>query len=247
MSADILVGCCGFPEAKRAYYAEFPIVELQSTFYQPPSLGLAARWRSEAPAAFLFTMKAWQVITHPATSPTYRRMRRRPASDDPRGYGLFQPSEEVRRAWRVSHAIAATLRAPVILFQCPPSFRQEDANIEHLRSFLREARRDVGESTALVWEPRGKWDAAMVRDLCEELGLSHGVDPLASEPAAGAIAYFRLHGGTRYRHCYSERELERLLDICRAQLAAGRRPVYVLFNNVAMLDDARRFQRLVAG
>lgn len=247
MSADILVGCCGFPEAKRAYYAEFPLVELQSTFYQPPSLGVAARWRSEAPPGFQFTMKAWQVITHPASSPTYRRMRRRPPNDDPHGYGLFQPSEEVRRAWRLSHALAATLRAPAILFQCPAAFRPEDANIEHLRLFVQEARGDVGTSIALVWEPRGNWDTAMVRDLCQELGLTHCVDPLISQPAAGSFAYFRLHGGARYRHRCSEAEMQRLVDVCREQLAVGRRPVYVLFNNIAMLDDARRFQRLLAG
>ncbi len=42
-------------------------------------------------------------------------------------------------------------------------------------------------------------------------------------------------------------ELARLRDVCTEQLAAGRSPLYVLFNNMAMADDARRFQRLLAG
>src|SRR3990172_7298707 len=86
-----------------------------------------------------------------SSSPPSRRMRRRPAADDPHGYGLFQPSNEVWRAWRVSHAVAAALRAPAVLFQCPPSFRPEETSVAYLRSFLAEARNDVGEQTALVW------------------------------------------------------------------------------------------------
>jgi uncharacterized protein YecE (DUF72 family) len=37
----ILVGCCGWPERRDAYVAEFPVVELQHTFYQLPSERLA--------------------------------------------------------------------------------------------------------------------------------------------------------------------------------------------------------------
>ncbi len=247
MNGEILVGCCGFPGTRRAYYADFPVVELQSTFYQPPSLGTVARWRSEAPTSFRFTVKAWQIITHPHSSPTYRRMRRRPSSDDPAGYGGFQPSREVRRAWRVVQAVSAALRATAILFQCPPSFHCSEETVARLQAFVAEARAEAGGDTALIWEPRGAWDEGLVRDLCQELGLTHCVDPLVASPAAGSVSYFRLHGGAHYRHRYSDAELARLHDVCRDQLAAGRSPVYVLFNNMAMADDARRFQRLLAG
>jgi uncharacterized protein YecE (DUF72 family) len=33
----------------------------------------------------------------------------------------------------------------------------------------------------------------------------------------------------------------------REELAAGRRAVYAVFNNVSMLDDAQRFQALLGG
>jgi uncharacterized protein YecE (DUF72 family) len=33
---DVLVGCCGFPEAQARYVAEFRAVEVQQTFYDPP-------------------------------------------------------------------------------------------------------------------------------------------------------------------------------------------------------------------
>jgi uncharacterized protein YecE (DUF72 family) len=71
----ILVGCCGWSERRDAYVAEFPVVELQHTFYQLPNERLAERWRSSVPPGFEFAIKAWQAITHRAASPTYRRLR----------------------------------------------------------------------------------------------------------------------------------------------------------------------------
>ncbi|MHC1610664.1 MAG: DUF72 domain-containing protein [Candidatus Methanospirareceae archaeon] len=36
---------------------------------------MAERWRLRAPKEFEFTVKAWQLITHEPTSPTYRKAR----------------------------------------------------------------------------------------------------------------------------------------------------------------------------
>lgn len=64
------IGCCGFGQARTRYYERFPVVEVQKTFYQPPLARTLDRWRAEAPSGFAFTLKAWQPITHPASSPT---------------------------------------------------------------------------------------------------------------------------------------------------------------------------------
>ncbi len=50
------------------------MLELQKTFYRPPRLPTAERWRRETPAEAEFTLKAWQLITHEPSSPTYRRV-----------------------------------------------------------------------------------------------------------------------------------------------------------------------------
>jgi uncharacterized protein YecE (DUF72 family) len=71
----IKVGCCGFPVKRETYYHTFQVAEVQQTFYQPPLLATGKRWREEAPPDFEFTMKAWQLITHEPSSPTYRRLR----------------------------------------------------------------------------------------------------------------------------------------------------------------------------
>ena len=68
------LGMCGFTIGRASYFKQFNVVEVQQTFYDPPAAETLARWRAEAPADFQFAMKAWQVITHLGTSPTYRRL-----------------------------------------------------------------------------------------------------------------------------------------------------------------------------
>ncbi|MFQ5896116.1 MAG: DUF72 domain-containing protein, partial [Nitrospinota bacterium] len=74
--ADLRAGCCGFPLSQGEYFRRYPSVEVQQTFYHPPKVETAARWREAAPPSFEFAVKAWQLITHPPSSPTYRRLRK---------------------------------------------------------------------------------------------------------------------------------------------------------------------------
>jgi uncharacterized protein YecE (DUF72 family) len=99
MEAEIKVGCCGFTVSQREYFKLFNHIEIQQTFYQLPRLQTAEKWRQIAPTGFEFTIKAWQLITHEATSPTYRRLGKKvPASEADR-YGRFRPTWEVVEAW----------------------------------------------------------------------------------------------------------------------------------------------------
>jgi uncharacterized protein YecE (DUF72 family) len=50
--------------ARATYFRQFNVVDVQQTFYDPPSARILEVWRAEAPPEFEFTMKAWQVITH---------------------------------------------------------------------------------------------------------------------------------------------------------------------------------------
>jgi uncharacterized protein YecE (DUF72 family) len=242
MSEDILVGCCGWPEARGKYFRHFPIVELQDTFYDPPPLAAIEKRRREAPQGFVFALKAWQLITHPPTSPTYRRLRTPIAAERRQRYGSFRPTPEVAEAWERTAAIARALQAAVVVFQCPASFAPTPENVTNLVRFFESV--DRGEFL-LAWEPRGRWSPEEIEGLCHRLGLVHCVDPFVAEPAYGSAAYFRLHGRGGYRYRYSDEDLAALWEICLRQLQAGRRPVYCLFNNVWMLEDALRFRQLL--
>jgi hypothetical protein len=65
------VGCCGLTEAQARCVTDFRAIELQTTFYQPPAIGVTKRWKSKAPPEFRFCLKAWQLITHTPSGPTY--------------------------------------------------------------------------------------------------------------------------------------------------------------------------------
>ena len=223
------------------YVREYRLVEVQQTFYEPPRDGTMRRWRTLATSDFEFTIKAWQLVTHDASSPTYRRLRS-PLSDADRAeVGGFQTTPVVLRAWQRTLDCAAILRATAILLQCPASFRPTEGNIERLRGFFAEVGRPSG--VRMLWEPRGPWSPDIVDRLCRELDLVHVVDPFVSTTVTPEQTYFRLHGTTGARHVYTDAELERLADMLPV---SGGPPADVLFNNLPRVDDARRFRAMLA-
>src|SRR5207247_1061042 len=128
------VGCCGFALAQEKYFRTFPAVEINSSFYNLPKLETAARWREAAPPGFVFTLKAWQVITHRASSPTYKRTRIDPNDAEHAGHFGFNPT--IRWAWDQTFAVAKTLGVALVLFQPPLSFRPNADNLRQLRTFF---------------------------------------------------------------------------------------------------------------
>jgi uncharacterized protein YecE (DUF72 family) len=234
----VKIGCCGFAGSRKDYFRQLKLVEVQQSFYKMPRLETAQRWRQEAPAGFEFTVKAWQLITHPPASPTYRKAGIKVLSGAEGRYGFFRPGDEVYQAWEETRRFAQALEASVILFQCPPGFKETEENVANMRRFFNSVK-DAGY--LMAWEPRGRWNELTIRTLCSELGLIHCVDPMEKEPLYGEIQYFRLHGGPRYRHRYTEAELEYLKDML------GKRESYVLFNNLNMHYDALAFDHLLRG
>jgi len=230
----VRVGLCGFSMAMARY--PFPVVEVQSTFYEPPRDNVMEKW----PRSVEYTMKVWQLVTHPRTSPTYRRGRTPLGARERPGY--FGRSAAVERGWQRSLECAKLLSATALLFQCPRSFRPER---EHVRALTRFFERIERPRARLLWEPRGpEWVAQrdLAAALCRDLHLVHVVDPFVTPPQPRHPVYWRLHGIGGARHSYSAeelRELKRMLD--DAQPA---RPAYVMFNNLPRVGDAKRFLRL---
>jgi len=86
-AARFLIGTCGYSypgvppngwsgvfypkrRAKRVdeleyYAAHFNSVEINSTFYRPPSAEMAKGWAERTPPGFVFAVKVWQKFTHP--------------------------------------------------------------------------------------------------------------------------------------------------------------------------------------
>jgi uncharacterized protein YecE (DUF72 family) len=137
------------------------------------------------------------------------------------------------------------------LIQCPPSFQPTPDNVGNLKRFLTETER---RGLILAWEPRGKWleKPQLIRRLCDQFRVVHVVDLLRHEPASPVgLVYCRLHGlGKRevnYAYRYTDDDLQKLSRKLSALEKIGCKEVYILFNNVNMLEDAKRFSNLISG
>lgn len=234
----IRIGLCGFTMSAAQYFRTFPVVEVQQTFYQPPAPQTLAKWRHEAPSAFEFTMKAWQLITHPSTSRTYRRLRMPMTAKERAECGAFRWTAIVQRGWETTRDCAHLLRATAILFQCPASFKPAEENIGNMRTFFGRIERPKG--VRFLWEPRGEWPDDIVSRLCADFDLIHTVDPFVRPSLTPSRLYWRLHGIGGSRHVYSDAELQQLVEwLPRAADA------YVMFNNMPRIGDAKRFEQLL--
>lgn len=222
---------------RETYYQTFSVVEIQQTFYQLPRIETGKRWKEEAPQNFEFTMKAWQLITHEPSSPTYRRLRMAIPEKKKKNYGFFKGTEEIEEAWQKTAEFARALGAEKIIFQSPASFAPSESSIKNLKQFFKKRK---AYSSAFVWEPRGKWEREVVEKLCTELGIIPCLDPFEGKLAKGEILYARLHGREGYRYSYSETEMEELTEKGRFYVQA-----YFMFNNVTMYEDAQRMKILL--
>lgn len=168
----IWVGTCGFGRRRADAFRDLDAVEVQETFYRPVLPERAARWADGAPERFSFAVKASQFITHEASSPTYRRAGREIPAADASQYGGFRRTARVEEGWQATRAVTETLRAKVVLFQCPASFTPTPANLEALYAFFESH----PSSAVRAWEPRGPWPTHIVEKVCEDLSLVHEIE-----------------------------------------------------------------------
>jgi uncharacterized protein YecE (DUF72 family) len=238
MKSKINIGTCGFRINKIEYSKMLSCVEIQQTFYQPPQIKTLERWRAEMPDEFEFTLKAWQLITHQAKSPTYNRLKKKLTETEKEEAGFFKPTAIVKEAWETTLDCAKALKAKTILFQCPASFKPYEENISNLEKFFSGIKRG---KLNFCWEPRGaNWSDKLVKDICRRHNLWHVVDPFEKKTVTPERCYYRLHGVTGWRYKYEEGELEELVSLLPKNKAS-----YVFFNNIYMTEDALRFQGII--
>lgn len=236
----IKVGCCGFACSRSIYFKKFNLVEIQQTFYQPPSSELAEKWKKEAPSHFEFIIKAWQLITHPSSSPTYRRLKEKLADNVKNMFGYFQLNKYTLEAWERTCFIAKKLGCSIILFQSPASFKPEKKYINNLKKFFKKIK---DKNFKFVWEPRGTWERKFLEEIAKDLEIFICFDPFKEIPFDQKLLYLRLHGKKGYNYKYNDSELKELKEIIKS---LKYKSCYVMFNNVYMFDDALRFKELIS-
>ncbi len=232
--------------SKEKYIKEFNLVEVQRIFYKMPRKQTLINWVNLAKKLnknFEFTVKAWQTITHPPTSITWRKAKLVVSKNKIDKYGGLKPTEENFEAWEKIIEACKTLNSVITVIQTPPSFRPTVENIRNMYDFLGSVKRN---GLKLAFEPRGEWvkQPEKIKKVCEELNLIHVTDLLVSKPlSTSRIIYTRLHGlGPRkYYYEYTSEDLTRLRDTVE-KLDSD--VTYVLFNNVKMYYSAKKFMEI---
>jgi len=256
----VQIGTCGYSDYKppgnwkekydsklQAYADDFPVVELNRTFYKLPMTKTAKRWRKETGADFEFTLKAWQAITHSTDSPTWRNKKGRISEKQERYFGDFRPNSAVMDAWQETKKRAQALASRVVVLQSPPSFNCTRKHEKNIRRFVEKIERD---NICLAWEPRGDWNDSpdRIKAICRSMQLTHVVDPLRRSPLSdGPVAYLRLHGlnekETDIRYEYDDEELEQLAAKLRSLERRCDR-VYCMFNNTEKFGNAEALRSI---
>jgi uncharacterized protein YecE (DUF72 family) len=236
------IGCAGFSMRLSEYFDRFNVVEVQESFYDPPTERTLAKWRRTAPEGFAFTMRAWQLITHPASYSGYQRIRRPWDQEARHRFGLFQPTEQTKWAWGIVRRSAKILDAKAIVFHTPSSFTPTRENKENFARFFGSVERGPYH---LAWEPGGMWEDEEIEALCREFGLIGAIDPLISEPWPGEIFYFRINEKTRSRGAHGEDDFFQI----QGRAVAGEERVgegFLIWNTRDAAQDAHRFRKWCA-
>ena len=257
----IHVGTCGYGDYRpgkgwkeryrskiQAYADRFSVLEINKTFYSLPMEKTASRWREEAGDELIISVKAWQAVTHPTGSPTWRKRTEKLSETQMEEFGNLAKNSSVEDAWARTVATAKALRAGQILLQTPAKFGHSEENEKRVRDFLEKAKESGMQP---VWEPRGDWNEHqdVLQSIFEETGATHAVDILRRRPLSGGVlAYVRLHGLNErefnYRYTYGEEELKRLADELR-RADENYETVLCLFNNEGMYENAHRLKELL--
>jgi len=227
----VLVGTCSWTDAtlvketdwyprrsmnaaqRLAHYASrFPVVEVDSTYYFPPTPELSATWVQRTPDGFTLDVKAWSLLTgHPTfphslwpdlqgeIPPEHRDKRRL--------YAKHLPPDVLDEAWdRFRHSLMplpSAGRLGAVLLQYPRWFGPKESN----RDEIRLAARRLPDYRICVEFRHGRWlegnECESTLGFLESLGLTFvcvdepagfasSVPPVVA--ATADLAVVRFHG-----------------------------------------------------
>ncbi|AFH42420.1 hypothetical protein FFONT_0430 [Fervidicoccus fontis Kam940] len=228
------------------------VVEIQKSFYDLLSDKEISNILKNKRNENKITLKCWQVITHPSTSPTWKKMKNK-INGEINNYGYLKPTKENFEAFSKVVDQARKLNAEVIVLQSPPSMPYDEYTKDRISSFFKEITSIVEKNIKIAWEPRGKYaeDDSFLEKIENEK-----VEIVTDALRRGKIfyehfLYIRLHGlggkrETNYKYKYTDEDLISLSKLIGKAIVHNKN-IYVLFNNIFMLEDAVRFKKLMTG
>ena len=247
-------------EARLRYYAtQFPIVEVDSSYYGMPAPANAQLWADRTPEGFVFNVKAFRLFTGHQTSPVvlHKDIQQTLGPDAPKTlYYKDLPQEILAELWRrFSEALEPLRQAGklgAVHFQFAPWMLRNREGMAHVRECVQRM-----EGYLLSVEFRNKsWfdgdNLAKTAAFERELGVVHTIVdgpqgfancvPCVWDVTNPALALVRLHGrnkeiwnikasasSSRFNYWYSQDELAALVPRIR-RVADLAGAVHVVFN-----------------
>jgi uncharacterized protein YecE (DUF72 family) len=244
------------PEDRLRFYAEqFPLVEVDSTYYTPPNERNSELWAARTPAYFRFNVKAFSLLTqHPTrVSAIYKDLR--PETAKANVYAKDLDPKVIDEVWARFRSALAPLydagKLGALLFQFPQWFTIRRSNKDYLLECKERAApyRICVEFRSATWFS-DEATTAETLDFLRSYGLPYVVVdmpqghassvPPVAEVTASDLAVVRFHGHSdkwnsrdiyeRFGYLYSEGELEEWAPKVR-ELAAQTKETHVLLNN----------------
>ncbi|MFU8875851.1 DUF72 domain-containing protein [Micromonospora sp. SL4-19] len=257
------------PEKRLAYYArQFPLVEVDATYYSPPAERTARLWAERTPPGFTFNVKAFSLLTgHPTRlASLYKDLR--PDTEKKNLYPDDLPPQAYEEVWtRFLSALDPLVEAGklgAILFQFPPWFTLKRDNKQYLLEVARRCAplRPVFEFRHASWfagdnaeETLGFLRTHRLPFVCVDMPQGHrsSVPPVLAATADLAVVRFHGHSDKwtskdiheKFGYDYSERELRDWAPRLR-ELAGEAEQTHVLMNNCYRDYAQRNGQRLQA-
>ena len=257
-------------EARLRFYAsQFPMVEVDSSYYAMPAPNTAQLWAERTPNDFVMNVKSFRLFTGHPTSPTVLHKDIRaalPPSTKANLYYRDLPAELRDELWRRFIEALAPLRASnklgLVHFQFPPWLVRNAEGHAHVRHCVE---RMAGHTVGVEFRHKSWFEGAHAASTLafeRELGVVHtvvdgpqGFDnsvPALWEATHPSVALLRLHGrntatwnikgatSASDRFNYDYSEAE-LMDIAGkvARLALMAATAHVVFNN-NMEDQGQR-------
>jgi uncharacterized protein YecE (DUF72 family) len=243
-------------EARLRYYAtQFPVVEVDSTYYTPPNEANSERWVARTPDGFRFDVKAFSLLTQHPTRPTALYKDLRPETEKKNVYAKDLQPKVVDEVWeRFLSALSPLQEAGklgAVLFQFPQWFTLKRANKEYLLECKERAApyRISVEFRSATWfrdEAATEETLDFLRSyalpfVCVDMPQGHAssVPPVVAATSKD-MAVVRFHGHSekwqsrdiyeRFGYSYDVSELQPWAPRLR-ELAAQTAETHVLLNN----------------
>jgi len=223
--SEILIGTGGWAyfnvsgDPLRVYSGIFDMVEVNSTFYEFPSLSIVRSWRERVPDKFEFAVQCHQDLTHKHK---------------------FHPVESAFKDWDYMMDVCRCLSSEILIVHTPPGLEMSSSKVEEMKNFFSSVE-PIGIHLAWNIGSLKEEDRNLLIDFIRDRGFTHCVDLSVEDPAFESdVAYSRLFGRSEYAaHQFSDEELA---EINNKAESMDTKKVYLSYHGIKMYKDADRLR-----